>query len=101
MRETQVWFLGWEDLQVEGMATQSSILAWRIPWTEEPVCSPWGYKESDMTEWLTHNGNPRYVPKIIKHVYSFDPLTKKVKYSIPTNLNEQLQITRINYIKLG
>ena len=28
--------LGWEDTPKEGMATHSSILAWRIPWTEEP-----------------------------------------------------------------
>ena len=36
MREMQVGFLDWEDpLEVE-MATHSSILAWRIPWTEEP-----------------------------------------------------------------
>ena len=34
------------------MATHSSILAWRIPWTEE-TDSPWGHKESDMTEQLT------------------------------------------------
>ena len=33
--ETQVHFLGWEDPLEEGMATYSSILAWRIPWTEE------------------------------------------------------------------
>ena len=33
----RVWFLGWEDPQEEGMATYSNILAWRIPWTEEPV----------------------------------------------------------------
>ena len=33
------------------MATHSSILAWRIPWTEEPdTCSPWGHKELDTTE---------------------------------------------------
>ena len=33
------------------MAAHSSILAWRIPWTEEPVgYSPWGRKELDMTE---------------------------------------------------
>ena len=32
----QVWFLGWEDALEKGMATHSSILAWRIPWTEEP-----------------------------------------------------------------
>ena len=37
MRETWVRFLGWEDPLEKGMATQSSILAWRIPWTEEPV----------------------------------------------------------------
>ena len=35
MQEMQVRSLGWEDLQEEGMATHSSILAWRIPWTEE------------------------------------------------------------------
>ena len=36
MRETWVPSLGWEDPMEEGMATHSSILAWRIPWTEEP-----------------------------------------------------------------
>ena len=36
MQDTQVPFLGWEDPLEEGMATYSSILAWRIPWTEEP-----------------------------------------------------------------
>ena len=36
MRETQIQSLIWEDLLEKGMATHSSILAWRIPWTEEP-----------------------------------------------------------------
>ena len=36
MQETWVWFMGWEDPLEKGMATHSSILAWRIPWTEEP-----------------------------------------------------------------
>ena len=36
LQETQIQSLGWEDPLEEGMATQSSILAWRIPWTEEP-----------------------------------------------------------------
>ena len=36
MQETQVQSLGQEDPLEEGMATHSSILAWRIPWTEEP-----------------------------------------------------------------
>ena len=36
MQETQVGSLGQEDLLEKGMATRSNILAWRIPWTEEP-----------------------------------------------------------------
>ena len=36
MWETWVRFLGWEDPLEKGMATHFSILAWRIPWTEEP-----------------------------------------------------------------
>ena len=36
MQETQVRFLGWEDLLEKGMATHPSILAWKVPQTEEP-----------------------------------------------------------------
>jgi len=36
MREAQVQSLGWEDPLEKGTATHYSILAWRIPWTEEP-----------------------------------------------------------------
>ena len=36
MQDTWVQSLGWEDPLEEGTATHSSILAWRIPWTEEP-----------------------------------------------------------------
>ena len=36
MLETQVQSLGWEDPLEKGIAIHSSILAWRIPWTEEP-----------------------------------------------------------------
>ena len=51
MQEMWVGSLGWEDPLEEGMATHSSILAWRIPWTEILVgYSPWSRKESDMTE---------------------------------------------------
>ena len=54
MPETWVQSLGQEYTLEEGTATYSNILAWRIPWTEEPggLYSPWGHKESDMTEWL-------------------------------------------------
>ena len=36
MQETQVVSLGWEDTLEKGMLTHFSILAWKIPWTEEP-----------------------------------------------------------------
>ena len=35
MKEAQLPYLGWEDSLVKGMVTHASILAWRIPWTEE------------------------------------------------------------------
>ena len=43
VQETQVRSLGWEDPLEKEMATHSSILAWEIPWREEPG-SPWGLK---------------------------------------------------------
>ena len=36
MKETWVWFLGWEDPLEEEMVTHSSILTWKIQWTKEP-----------------------------------------------------------------
>ena len=50
MQEMQVQSLGQEDPLEEGMAVHSSILAWRIPWIEEPGGLQSGGKESDMTE---------------------------------------------------
>ena len=57
VQETQVWSLGWENLE-KGMATHSSILAWRIPWTEEPGgLQSMGSQRVDMTVWLTLSEN--------------------------------------------
>ena len=56
VRETWLQSLGWEDPMEDGMASHSSILAWSIPidrgawWA---TYSPWGHKESDMTERLS------------------------------------------------
>ena len=49
--------LGREDPLEKRMATQSSILAWRIPWTERSLSgySPWGRKESDVSEQITRS----------------------------------------------
>ena len=54
MRETWVRSLGWEDSLEKEMATHSSTLALKIPWTEELGAGyyPWGRKESGMTEQL-------------------------------------------------
>ena len=51
-QETQVHSLGQEDSLEKGMATHSNILAWRIPWTEEPsvLQSMESQKELDTTE---------------------------------------------------
>ena len=51
MQETGVQSLGQEDPLEKAMATHSSILAWRIPWTEEPGgLQSMGSQESDMSE---------------------------------------------------
>ena len=51
MWETWVRSLGWEDPLKKGMVTHSSILAWEIPWRENPGrLQSMGHKESDMTE---------------------------------------------------
>ena len=49
-QETQVRSLGWEEPLEKEMTIHSSILAWKIPWTEEPGrYSPWVTKELNMT----------------------------------------------------
>ena len=56
MQETWVHFLGWEDPLEKEMATHFSILAWRIPWTEEPDrLLSMGPQESDTTWQLNHH----------------------------------------------
>ena len=47
MQETQVRFLGLEDLLEKEMAAHSSVLAWRAPWTQEPG----GYRPRRSQEW--------------------------------------------------
>ena len=53
-QETQIPSLGKEDPLKKGMATNSNILTWRVPWTEEPDrLQSMGCKQSDMTERLS------------------------------------------------
>ena len=61
MQETQVQSLGWGDSLEEGMATYSSILSWRIPWTEEPGrLQSMGHMELDTTEQLSLHFSQKY-----------------------------------------
>ena len=61
VRETLVQSLGGEDSLEKGTAIRSSILAWRIPWAEEPGdLQSMGHNESDITELLTLNAVPVY-----------------------------------------
>ena len=65
------------------MATHSSILAWKIPWTEEPGAwwaGPWGYKESDTTEQHTHNSVILTVALKIRFLYLM------IAFLIPSNV---------------
>ena len=60
------------------MAIHSSILAWRIPWTEEPggLYSTWDRKELNMTEWLTHTHHKAEVLKCQEYEYLMGRLLK-------------------------
>ena len=55
MQEMCIQSLGWEDPLEKEMPTLCSILAWEIPWTEEPGYSSMGSQEPDMTSWLNHH----------------------------------------------
>ena len=52
------------------MATHSSILTWKIPGTEEPggLHSPWGHKESDVTERLNRQAPSPHSPSVLRQL---------------------------------
>ena len=79
VQETQVQSWGWEDPLEKGMATSSSILAWRMPWTEEhDQMTVHGItKELDMTERLSHFHNKK------------NPRQANKKFSLIENLEER------------
>ena len=89
MQEMQVQSLGREDPLEEETATYSSILAWRIPWTEEPVgYGAWGLKESDKTERLsTHCFFFPVSFTVVKFLYFLQEKTKQNKTTTTTKKN--------------
>ena len=71
MQETWVQFLGWEDSLEKEMGSHSSILAWEIPWTEEPGrLQSMVFQESDTTERLNnHHAQTHTLKYKYKHTY--------------------------------
>ena len=73
MKETQVRSLGQEDPLEGEMATHSSILAWEIPWTEEPGrLQSWGRKDLDTNEHVyTHSGPGTWLCTLLGPSFTF------------------------------
>ena len=71
VQQMQVPSLGQEDPLEKEMAAHSSILAWKIPWTEEPVglYIPGGFKELDMTELLSRALGDYSLTELTRHIY--------------------------------
>ena len=71
MQETCVWSLDWEDPQEKGTATHSSILAWRIPWTENPS----GLQSMDSQrvrhDWATVTSQPSLLSCIHPSIHTY------------------------------
>ena len=55
MQETQVQFLGWEDPPEKEIATHPRILAWKIPWTEEPGTLQFMGSQRVRHDWATEH----------------------------------------------
>ena len=88
MQETRVRSLGWENPLEKEMAAHSSILAWKIPWTQSLVgYCPWGRKELDAAEQLHFTSSLHHVTLLFQdssrhpHAYSTKPKCLKVSVS--------------------
>ena len=73
MRETRVWSLGWEDLLEKAMATHSSTLAWKIPWTKEP-----GRLQSTGSQRIGHN----WATLLLHFIITAKPLLSTYQISV-------------------
>ena len=69
-RRGTIHSLGWEDPLEEGMATHSSILAWRIPWTEAPR----GLQSIGLQRVEQKCGNVAHMQKYHRHLNAFTKL---------------------------
>ena len=81
MWETRVWSMGWEDPLEKAMATHSSTLAWKIPWTEEPGrLQPMGSRRVGH-DWATSRSRSRSYVECKKKRYKWTYFKKKQRLS--------------------
>ena len=83
MQESQVRSLGWEDTLEEGMAAHSSILAWRILWTEEP-----SGLQSIGSQRVRHGWSDKHVKWKSQWIVTVAHLVKSQKDSLQQELNQ-------------
>ena len=96
IQDTPVWSLGWEDPLENGMATHFSILAWRIPWTEEPgglqsMAKSWTWLRDIIYSFTSLNATELFITPSAFHSihrkmrenYNFTPKKKDSKRWIP------------------
>ena len=95
MQETWVQFLGQEYPLEKEMATHSSILAWRIPWTEESDrLHSMGLQESDTTEWVNHHHH------IYIYTYTYTYTIYTTIYTLYTQLTSCVSLNNKAYFCL-
>ena len=87
VQKTKIQSLCQEDLLEKGMATHSSILAWRVPWTRSLVgYSPWSGKEPDRTEQL---------------IFTFSLSKSKISHSLSRSSTEKVEQGKAKQSKLN
>ena len=86
-QETWVRTVGWEDSLEKRLTTHSSIQAWRIPldrgaWQEPGLYSPWGRKQSDVTEWLSLSTFDGIVERPSLHFFFYDHVIPQQAFKV-------------------
>ena len=98
MQETQVQSLGQEDPLKKEMANHSSILAWKMPWTEEPGGLLFGVPESDTT---SHGHTPRltgHMPWVSAPFLQHFPLKKICLFQFRLSTNNNIISKNTDYV---